>query len=63
MIQAYNGQGMTEAAKNLENMMITAKDTLGTLQFQQTFLWCNFYVLVLFYFIEKWLVYLAFLGM
>ncbi|PNX93950.1 pentatricopeptide repeat-containing protein at3g53170-like protein [Trifolium pratense] len=28
MIQAYNAQGMTEAAKNLENMMITAKDNL-----------------------------------
>ncbi|XP_014504493.1 pentatricopeptide repeat-containing protein At3g53170 [Vigna radiata var. radiata] len=29
MIQAYNTHGMTEAAQNLENMMISAKDNLG----------------------------------
>ncbi|CAL5201682.1 unnamed protein product [Lathyrus oleraceus] len=30
MIQAYNTQGMTEDAKKLEDMMITAKDSLDT---------------------------------
>ncbi|CAK8565036.1 unnamed protein product [Lathyrus sativus] len=30
MIQAYNSQGMTEDAKKLEEMMITAKDSLDT---------------------------------
>ncbi|XP_047167611.1 pentatricopeptide repeat-containing protein At3g53170-like [Vigna umbellata] len=29
MIQAYNTHGMTEAAQNLEKMMISAKDNLG----------------------------------
>lgn len=29
MIQAYNTQGMTEAAQKLENMMISAKNSLG----------------------------------
>ncbi|KAF7824580.1 pentatricopeptide repeat-containing protein [Senna tora] len=32
MIQAYNTQGMTEAAQKLENMMITAKGSLGMSQ-------------------------------
>ncbi|CAL0326223.1 unnamed protein product [Lupinus luteus] len=30
MIQAYNAQGITEAAQKLENMMITAKESFGT---------------------------------
>lgn len=30
MIQAYNTQGITEAAKNLETMMISAKDSSDT---------------------------------
>ncbi|RDY09965.1 Pentatricopeptide repeat-containing protein, partial [Mucuna pruriens] len=33
MIQAYNTQGMTEAAQKLENTMISAKNSLGMLQF------------------------------
>ncbi|KAG4952818.1 hypothetical protein JHK87_038412 [Glycine soja] len=31
MIQSYNTQGMTEAVQNLENMMISAKSSLGML--------------------------------
>ncbi|XP_061364548.1 pentatricopeptide repeat-containing protein At3g53170 [Gastrolobium bilobum] len=30
MTQAYNTQGMTDTAQNLENMMITAKESFGT---------------------------------
>lgn len=33
MIRAYNTQGMTEAAKKLETMMIASKDSYGILQF------------------------------
>lgn len=53
MIQAYNTQGMTEAAKNLENMMIAVEDNFGMLQLQHLVLWCNFYVLVLLCLIEN----------
>jgi len=62
MIQAYDTQGMTEAGKILENMMITAKDSSGTLQFPQPFLLCKFYVWVLFCLMEKCPAYYAFLG-
>lgn len=48
MIQAYNRQGMTEAAEKLENMMITAKDSLGMLKFvtfhgSNSFLFLSFF--------------------
>lgn len=45
MIQAYNTQGMTEAAQKLENMMITAKDSFGMSQLCGTFSLLQFFSL------------------